>query len=156
MKKTTTLNGTNTQRWIAISIAVIFLLIGLLYFDNLKFLVLLPILFSITILLLIQFPRLTINQRELVYEKIGIVMIFSHKEVFLFDEIEQVKFVKGDGKISLMNKLLIQRNTGYGPRVRSDQMIINFRNGKKRILNRINSREKFKWFVGEINKELKN
>ncbi|MCB0749874.1 MAG: hypothetical protein KDC52_00200 [Ignavibacteriae bacterium] len=149
------LKGNNFQRWIAILIALILILISLLKINEIGFLALFPAFIGLIILLLIQFPKIIICQNKILHEKTGLIKIFNVKEIYDLREIEKVQFEKGDELRSSIFIQLFYRNGGFGPRTKSDQLILSFKNGKIKILQRINSRERFKEFIGIINENLK-
>ena len=155
MKNKIILKGNDILRWIFISVSLILLIISLLNIKDLKILVIIPIIISLCVLFLIQFPKLTIDENGVVFEKKGLIRILDLKERYNFNEIDSYDYKKGDGTISLINKLLIYRNAGFGPRTKPDRMILNLKNGKIKIIQKINSKERFNEFIDKFDKRLK-
>lgn len=156
MNKDVILKGKNIIRWILIFIAIFLLIISLFNIDNLKIFAIFPILISLSILLLIQFPKLMIDKNVITFEKVGLIKGFNLKESFKLRDIEGFEYIKGDETSSLIYKLILSRNGGFGERTKPDQLILKFKNGKMKILQKINSKEKFNEFINKLDVRLKS
>ncbi|MDV7188594.1 hypothetical protein R3X25_15005 [Lutibacter sp. TH_r2] len=149
------LRGNNVQRYFAGFLGLFFIFIALININDLKILSIIPILFGLIIFLLIQFPRFEISDKDFTYRKIGLIKGFNLKQIYKFDDIKNVRFEKGDGISSLMYKLFLNKRSRFGEQTDSDRMIIEFKNDKIKIFNRINSKENFKNLIDKMNRMIK-
>jgi len=149
------LRGNNSQRYLAGFIGLFLIFIAVININDLKIISAIPIIFGLIIFLLIQFPRFEISNREVSYKKVGLIKGFNLNQIYKLDDIENVRFEKGDGISSLLYKLFLNKRSRFGEQTKSDRMIIEFKNEKIKIFNRINSRENFENLIDMINRKIK-
>lgn len=137
------LEGPKVLKTITLVLASILFIVSLFYMSLLKVAILFPLFFFGLPLVTIQFHRMTITSSELIVEKYGLVRLVNTKSVYLINEMENIEFARGTPVPHAYVYQTIFRSYGYGPRSRADKLILHFRNGEQKFINRVGSRRDF-------------
>ena len=137
------LHGPKVFKRIILILAVLLLVVSLFYATLLKLAVLFPVFVSGVFLVTIQFHRISINRNELIVEKYGLISWLNLTNIYHLSSIENIEYTKGTPVARVIVNQSILRSSGHGPRSQADRLILNFKDGKQKFINRISSRKEF-------------
>ena len=113
-----------------------------------------PFMISLLILIFIEYPQITLDQHRITIEKKGLVKTLSLKDTYRFKDIKNVRYIAGHSLPEAFFILLFYRKGMFGPRTKADRIILDLKNGRTKIINRINSREKFIGLAQKLKEEV--
>lgn len=137
----------------------IFLMIGIfgftIYFIQfVGYIVLFATFSTLFFIVNIQFPALLVYNDSFVIEKKSLLKYFSKKDILEYQKIKSIRFSKSYTNWTQLIVQTILGSGGMGGFSKSDQMIITFKDGSKKIFNRFGSRENFQKAITLINERI--
>ena len=126
-------------------LAIAFGLIGVaaLYRKQLDIAIILPLFLALVILLSIRFTRICVYSFGIVKEKKSLIPFLSSQNQIDLNTIRSVRFKEGQKSAQIILIQLFYRFQGQGERSKPDQIIIDQKNGQKRVINRFGTRKEF-------------
>ena len=137
------LKGKNYFRFLFIFLLTGIVLLGIYSIPYIGYIMLFVIFAAIFGLINIRFPYLYLFKDHFVIKKKCIFEKYSRREIFKYDELKDIEFVKGQIN---WPQLIVQTIVGkgaYGGFSKSDQMVLKLQNDRKRIFYRFGSRNEF-------------